>query len=139
MKRWPLAVAFLAALALAAPAAAAAPNYILVSGPGLKRPVLLDDWSENLRLMTSLVDARKLSYAAIRMRPRLDLAEFWDWRDKPRPTRPRDANGHSNFYPAFGSRPAAFLAYGTHPVVAPKQALRILARHGVPIRLRSRG
>lgn len=40
-------MAILAALALATPAAAAAPNYILVRGPGLKRPVLLDDWWEN--------------------------------------------------------------------------------------------
>ena len=128
-------MAFLAALALAAPAAAAAPNYILVSGPGLRRPVLLDDWPENLRLLISLVDARKLDVVALRGRPRFDLAMFWAWSDLPRPTRPRDANQHGVFYPAFGARPAIFrvlVSGDDSPRLAPPQALRILARHGVP-------
>jgi hypothetical protein len=36
-----LFAALAVALVLAAPAEAAAPNYILVSGPGLRQPVLL--------------------------------------------------------------------------------------------------
>jgi hypothetical protein len=35
------------ALTLAAPASAVTPRYILVSGPGLTRPVLMADWQEN--------------------------------------------------------------------------------------------
>ena len=130
-------MAIVVTLALAAPAVAAAPNYILVSGPGLRRPVLLDDWHENHRLLISLVEARKVTYAALRARPRLDLAMFWAWKDKPRPTRPRDTDDHGDFYPAFGSRPAAFNLFDAR--LAPPQALRILARHGVPIRLRAPG
>ena len=43
-----------AAVVLVAPAHAAAPNYILVNGPGLQQPVLLDDWSENLQLLLAI-------------------------------------------------------------------------------------
>jgi hypothetical protein len=128
------------ALTFAAPALAAAPNYILVSGPGLEQPVLLDDWGENLDLMSALAGAPKASRTLVRglaRRPRLLLAEFWGWGGLPRPTSPRQANQRGWFYPARGRRPAAFrlMVDGTMtPRVAPAQALLILARHGIPTR-----
>jgi hypothetical protein len=79
------AVAALAALAVAGlvvapPVEAAAPNYILVSCPGLKRPALLSNWSENHALLIALVDAPKAKARIVRglaRRPRCDVAEFW--------------------------------------------------------------
>ena len=134
-----VAVAF-AALAPAGAASAAAPNYILVSGKGLVRPIVLGNWNENLRLMSALATAPRAEPKVVRglsHRPRFDLAEFWAWSGRPRPTRPSDASQHGTFYPAHGSRPAVFAVMvdgARAPWIAPVAALRILARHGVPTR-----
>jgi hypothetical protein len=133
--------ALAAVIVLATPARAAAPNYILVSGPGLKRPVLLANWSENGVLLSSLVDAPRAKTSVVRnlaRRPRFDLAEFWGWGKRPAPTRPSQANQHGWFYPARRSQPAVFdltVDGISVPRLAPARALRILARHGVPTRL----
>ena len=130
-----------AAVALAAPAHAAAPNYILVSGRGLEQPVLLDDWSENLQLLVAIGDRPRAKRAALRglaRRPRFDLAEFWSWNYLSAPTDPREATQHGLFYPARGRKPAIFkvMVGGTRvPRIASARALAILARHGVPTRL----
>jgi hypothetical protein len=130
-----------AAAALAAPVHAAAPNYILVSGPGLTQPVVLDDWSENGRLLVAIGRGPVAKRAALRglaRRPRFDLAEFWGWSTQPRPADPREASQHGLFYPAHGRKPAIFkvMVQGTRvPRIASARALAILARHGVPTRL----
>ena len=141
MARWGIVGAVLAAAAaLAAPAQAAAPNYILVSGPGLEQPVLLGDWGENLELLVAIGNGPKAKRAALRglaRRPRFDLAEFWGWGANPPPTDPKQANQHGWFYPAHGHKRALFqvMVDGTRaPRVASSQALAILASHGIPIR-----
>jgi hypothetical protein len=124
-------------LVLATPVQAAAPNYIMVSGPGLARPVLLSDWNENHELLLAVVGAPRVKGSLVR-RPRLDLALFWAWQGQPRPTRPSQANQHGWFYPADRSRPAVIdvMSDGKRiPRRAPARLLAILARHGVPIRL----
>jgi hypothetical protein len=129
-----------AAVALVAPAHAAAPNYILVSGPGLQQPVLLDDWNENLELLVAIGQGRRAKRATLRglsRRLRFDLAEFWAWNFLPAPTDPSQATQHGLFYPAHGRKPAIFkvMVDGTRaPRVASARALAILARHGVPTR-----
>jgi hypothetical protein len=130
-----------AAVALVAPAHAAAPNYILVSGPGLQQPVLLDDWSENLDLLGAIVQGPRAKRTALRglaRRPRYDLAEFWNWSYLPAPTDPREASQHAWFYPAHGRKPAIFKGMfdGTKaPRLGSPAALAILASHGIPTRL----
>ena len=133
-------LAVLAALFAAAPAQAAAPNYILVSGPGIRNPILLADWNENLELLGSLVDAPVAKGRAVRnlaRRPRFDLAEFWGWAGKRRPTRSRQANQHGSFYPAHRGHRAVVLEVNGEkvPRLAPARALRILARHKKPTSL----
>jgi hypothetical protein len=133
--------ALVAALVLAASASAAAPNYILVSGPGLVRAVLLDDWNENGELLSAMVNAPRAKRAVVRglvRRPRLDLAEFWGWSDLPRPTRPSQANQHGWFYPFFRGRPpvVTLMVDGLRvPRLAPESVLQILTRHGIPTHL----
>jgi hypothetical protein len=51
--------------------------------------------------------------------------------------RPGQANQRGWFYPAHGAAPAVFavMVDGTErPRLAPRRALSILARHGIPIR-----
>jgi hypothetical protein len=127
-------------LVLAAPVKAAAPRYILVSGPGLPQPVRLANWNENHALLLALVDAPRAKASVVRRlgrRSRLDVALFWRWPERKPPTRPRGADQHGWFYPAHGSEPAVFdlLVNGVRiPRVAPVSTLRILGRHGVPTR-----
>jgi hypothetical protein len=131
----------LAALLAVAPAQAAAPNYILVSGPGIKHPILLADWSENGALLSALVNAPTAKGSTVRhlaRRPRFDLAEFWGWGALPRPTRPGQANQHGWLYPARGSKPAVIvlMVNGLRvPRLLPTRVREIFARHHVPLRL----
>jgi hypothetical protein len=141
MARFAIAGAVLAAaVAFAAPAHAAAPNYILVSGPGLAQPVLLGDWDENLTFVVAIGEgarAKRPLLQGLARRPRYDLAEFWNWNYLPAPTDPRQATQHGWFYPAHGRKPALFkiMADGKRfPRLASRAALEILARHGVPTR-----
>lgn len=136
-----IAVLLLAALAvavMAAPAQAAAPRYILVTGPGLEQPLMLSNWSDNLKLYLALLPARRPGAAGWQhARPRYDLALFWGVPAKPVPSNPAEANQHGWFYPAVGGRRAVIklLIDGQDfPRVATPEALRILARQGVPTR-----
>jgi hypothetical protein len=133
-------LALLVLLAIAAPAQAAAPRYILVSGPGLQRPVMLDSWRENLDLIMATVNAQKADAAALaglHSRPRFDLALFWGWRAS-RPKWPSQTTQHGSFYPARGTAPAVvvLLAGGARPPrLATPEFLAILKRHHVPVTL----
>jgi hypothetical protein len=133
--------ALVAVLILASPVYAAAPNYILVSGEGIRHPILLGDWNENLALLSALVNAPRARGRAVHgllQRPRFDLAEFWAWGDRPPPTRPSQAHQHGSFYPAHGSKPPVIVlmvnGYKFSRLV-PASVLNILARHHVPLRL----
>jgi hypothetical protein len=131
-----LALAFGIAATGATAVRAAAPRYILVSGPGLARPVVLGVWDENLRFLSALLPARRAHDAKLARRPRYDLAFFWGVPARPVPTRPRDTNQHGWFYPRVGARPAVVdlvLGGERYPRLATPGALRILARHGIPV------
>jgi hypothetical protein len=123
---------------VAGPAQAAAPRYILVSGPGLKHPATLGNWTENLAFVTSLLHARRPTSGWRDNRLRYDLALFWGVPAKPVPTWPNEASQHGWFYPATGGRRAVVklrVSGEDFPRVATPRTLRILARHGVPTRI----
>jgi hypothetical protein len=136
-----LVAALAAVLVLASPVHAAAPNYILVSGPGLKQPILLGNWSENGVLLSAVVNAPRAKGNAVSglvHRPRFDLAEFWGWGSRPRPTRPSEANQHGWFYPAYRAKPLVIVLTVNgerFPRLVPRSVLKILAHHHVPLRL----
>jgi len=129
-----------AALVLVASASAAAPRYVMVTGPGLARPVLLDDWSENLQLMGAIAYGDPVRAAQLVRRPRFLVSLFWNanvWTEPP--TGPKGANQRGWFYPAYGERRAAFELLRSYGWLgarrrANSQLLAILARHGVPTR-----
>ena len=135
-----VSVLALAAAVLPVSATAAAPHYILVSGPTLKRPALLSVWKENHSLLLSILEAApvKRPTAEASRRPRFDIALFWAWSASPPPTSPRMGDQHGSFYPAFRGRRAVIrLTVGgiDRLKIAPRLTLAILARHGVPTRL----
>jgi len=123
-------------------AVAAAPPYIMVTGPKLAKPVLLSDWEENLALLTAIEASPRAKTTDLRglaTRPRFDLALFWGWSlDSPPPTKASDASAHGYFYPVNKGRPALvrMKTNGVDSVrVASPKVLRIFAKHGVPTRM----
>jgi hypothetical protein len=135
----PLLVALAMMLVVAAPAQAAAPNYILVSGPGITRPILMANWGENGKLLSALVDIPRAKGTphGLADRPRFDLAMFWGWGGRPRPTRPSQANQHGWFYPAHHSKPPIIVirVNGDYfPRLVPARVLKIFAGHHIPLR-----
>lgn len=137
------------ALSLGAPVGAAAPRFIIASGILLPKPILLDDWQENLLLMGATVEGDALvdvSNADLATRPSIDLALFWDaaiWEPLVQQhglgsLQPQDANQHARFYPATGSAAPLFVSmadgvFGPHRMG--ERGLAILARRGVPTRI----
>jgi hypothetical protein len=72
------------------PALAAAPWLVLVYGPPLDRPVLLDNWSDTFALLGA--EAPDIQLAELADRPFLSLALFWGpkWDDYVRSGQPLD-------------------------------------------------
>lgn len=121
------AASALAALTFAAPAAAG-PRAIVVAGPTLPRPVVIDDRAGLQTLYRALETAdRTVAADALRGRPLLTLALTW-----PEGVR-RPAAGR--FWPAEGDHPAAVALAGRPPAQAPSDLLRVLYARGVPTRL----
>jgi hypothetical protein len=131
-----LAVALGAGL-LAGPASAAAPRYIMVSGRGIPKPILLADWRENMAIELAVANAATTAPPpGLSVRPRLALSLFWGWGGTP-PKRPAQANQRGWLYLAVGSQPAliALKVNGSSALrVVPAPLLRILQRHAVPTR-----
>lgn len=133
------ALALVAGAAAAVDARAAAPRYILVSGPGLQRPVVLGNWRENLSFLIDLIPPRRPSPGWRSGRPRYRLALFWGVPARPVPSDPGRANQVGWFYPALRSRRAVvvLLVSGRDgPRIATSKTLGILRRHGIPTRVR---
>jgi hypothetical protein len=128
----------LATVAVVAPAAQdAAPRYVLVTGPGLAKPVLLADWGDKMRWLLAVANAPRAA-APARGSVRYGLALFWGVPAQPVPTRPRDAGQHGWFYPATGARPAVVDLQADNvgePRRAPAALLRTLRLHHVPTRV----
>jgi hypothetical protein len=121
-----------------AAAAAAAPHYIMVSGRGLARPVLLDRLDENGRLFIAVATAPRakgVSTRTLKRRPRLQVTLFWGWSQAQPPTRPSQGNQRGWFYPKCRSRRAILEISATGKVIrtlAPKAVLKIFKAHRIP-------
>jgi len=142
-----LPVVLLAWLSGALPVEAAAPRLILVYGPPLAQPVVLDDWQENLTLMVAATEDAGLPADKLRGRPYFRLAFFWgqEWAayvDAGKPVgalRPEQGNQAGRFYPAIGDAGPA-LTFDSIPGPGPlirrleQAGVAVLARHGIPTR-----
>ena len=139
-----LVVAAALALVPVGGAQAAAPHYMMVTGPGISRPILLDDWPANHTVLLAVANAPRAAIDQVPAAddPRLRLSMFWErrWQSKEPPKWPSQTGYHGWIYPAQGTRPAVItmMANGVRiPRVAPARVLRILARAGVPLRASS--
>ena len=136
-------VLMLLAVAAVCPVEAAAPRLLIVHGKPLKKPVLLSDWGEIFKLITTSTESAGITSKELKDRPRMELAFFWgpDWvryvdegnrLDK---LRPEDANQNGWFYPAFADAEAVIWTNGSSISRVSEEGLKILARHGIPTRL----
>jgi hypothetical protein len=140
-RRGAAVIALLGALTLSAGASAAAPWWIMVSGPGLRQPVLLG-LTESQKIMQSVAYGDRVPTRQLAQRPHFLLSLFWeDENSTEPPTDVTAANQRGWFYPAYGERPAAFVVVRSIPGYAPasrrraaSEMLTILRRHGVPTR-----
>lgn len=144
-------LAVVALLASSDSAHAAAPRFIIVHGPLLDEPVLLDDWEENAALMLAMSEPVQIEVEQLEERRYLDFAMFWgpDWLEYPRGAEalarlsPEQANQHGRFYPVVRSlQPALFVLEDASDIsgrlwlrVVEPRALAILEAHGVPTRI----
>src|SRR3954453_9066880 len=141
MRRLLAPLALLVLLAVATPAQAAAPRYILVTGPGLSKPVLLGNWRENLDVMMEIVNSGKLApeqRAGLADRSRLRLSLFWGWGDEA-PKLPSQSNQTGWFWPSVDGAPAivATVIHGRRDArLASSKLLDVFRRHHVPLSLR---
>jgi hypothetical protein len=145
-----VAACVLAALCLAPAAGAAAPRVIMVTGPNLEKPVFLSDQWENLDLMLAFQAGRELDEGRVvdpkelRGRPYFELWLYWgnsQWEPYVREgrlaeLRTEQANQSGRFYPAFGRRDAVMSLDSPGSRKATTKLLNILARHGIPTRLK---
>ena len=130
-----------AALVFAAAASSAAPWWIMVSGRGLRQPVLLG-LSETQKIMQAVAYGEPIAARQLAQRPHFLLSLFWGGENSAAP--PTDltaANQRGWFYPAYGTRAAAFVLVRSIPGYAPPtrrraaaEMLTILRRHRVPTR-----
>ena len=96
---------------------AAAPRLILVRGALLERPVLIEDWEDNARIIAAINSPVVAEVEALASRPFYEFALFWgsEWvqhMNEGRPVaglKPEQANQRGRLYPAVGAAPALFM------------------------------
>jgi len=144
----------LGSAAAIAPALAAAPPIIIVSGSLVSQPVFLADWRQNISLMSSGADNPVGQVEDPSRRPYLDVALFTDeqWTayvqtgQPVEELQPSQANEHGRFFPASASEPAllvlpevqrrggvALITWSVRRM--DQEGLAVLAEHGVPTSL----
>jgi hypothetical protein len=144
----PVALALLAVLFGALPAQAAYPRLILISGAELEKPVALDSVDEIVDLTTAIATAPSVPREEVDGRAYFRLTLFWGddlWEPYVREgrldeLRPEQGNQEGRFYPTYRGQEAVIdlLVSGRPgPKRAPKEALAILARHGIPTSFRT--
>lgn len=144
-----IAALLAAAIAVLSPGAAHADNpwIIVVSGPPLREPVVIDDWKDNYILLSQEDLRIPVSRAPLAGRVYFDMSLFWSpaWAPGSLSIPPREpaainADGHGRFYPATGGRPALVVLDASEAGHTPERVLQlgadgeeVLARHGVPL------
>lgn len=120
------------------PVLAAGPRIILVTGGQITKPVVLEDWLENLEIMEAASKPVDANAEALPSRPAYRIAMFWgtEWEQyvdagkDPAALRPEHGNQFARYYPPFQGREAVF-TFDTIP--GPGALIRRLENKGVVI------
>jgi hypothetical protein len=143
-----VAIGILAGLAVVlaetSSAFAAAPRIIIVAGGGLAKPVVLDDWQENLAIMLAATDEVDARVEGLSARPSYRIAMFWGpkWEQyiqagkDPRALHIEEADQLARYYPPMVAH-GAVLSFDSIP--GPGAVTRrlkvagvwIFSRHGI--------
>jgi hypothetical protein len=131
-----------------APTGAKGSRFIVVAGPTLEEPVILDDWPENLKLLTATLDeGAAVAPGSLASRPFLNVALLWGPWTRGEidrigagkiAERGRGGDNDDRFYPAVDGKKAVvaiYLADRPGPREAGPTVLDILTRHGIPVAL----
>jgi hypothetical protein len=140
-----LLIAMLVVVACLRSAHGAGPRLIMVHGGLLTKPVIIDDWKDNIDLIHASAGDAGISSKQLAGRSFLELELFsgpyWvryvEGGNTLDGLRPESADQTARFYPSTEGAPA-IIAYesGLPRRVGPK-GLAILQRHGIPVSLES--
>jgi len=118
----------------------------MIHGGTLSKPVILDDWQENIDLMHAVAEGEEVPAKELNSRPYFELALFsgpyWvryvEDGNSTDALNSESADQRGRFYPAVGEA-APIIAYdvGLAHRVGPK-GVAILSRHGVPVLVESK-
>jgi hypothetical protein len=123
---------------------AAGPRLILVDGGALTKPVILDDWKENVDLIHALAEEAKVQQEELAGRPYLELAFFsgpyWahyvdDGRSLDQ-LRLESGDQRGRLYPGVGGS-APIITYDAGARRVAPEGIAILSRHGIPVLIQS--
>jgi len=119
---------------------AAGPRLILVDGGTLTKPVVLDDWKENIDLIHALGEEAKVQQEELAGRPYFEFAFFsgpyWvQYVDDGRPLdqlRLESGDQRRRLYPGGGGS-APIITYDAGARRVAPEGIAILSRHGIPV------
>lgn len=124
----------------------AAPQVIVFGGGPLRQRVVLNDWSENQRLMLAAGRVVRVPADSFRNRPRISVAMYWGSQWKDRTDLPDSVSIFSTldgaqsgaFYPRVKGQPGLWVfgpaaASPGSTRILEREGMAILAKHGVPV------
>jgi len=125
---------------------AAGPRLIMIHGAPLTKPVIMDNWQENIDLIHATANDAGISLKELANRTFVEVELFsgpywveYAEADNVRDTlQPESADQRARFYPAVQGRPAVMAYEAGLPRQVDAKGLAILQRHGIPVSLDSR-
>ena len=141
---------FVIVLGSAVSAKAAAPKVIMFYGGVLSKPIILNNWSENLSFMIATDKQVSISEKELKDSPSIEVAFFWgpkwvQYIEEGKPLdqlNPKEAEQHGRYYPATkkGERAVivmdrlpSFLENQTEQREISTHGIEILKKHKVPV------
>jgi hypothetical protein len=136
-----IAVVFMASLS----SLAAGPRIIMIHGDPLTRPVILDNFQENLDLLHATANDAGISSKELANRPFLEMelfagpywVRFAEANNLQDTLDPNSSDSRARYYPAVDGNEAIMAYEAGLPRRVDASGLVILQRHGIPLTLKA--